>query len=64
MLINDYLSEVKNIFFEIECARLIMFRITKVSITVYIKVSLIGNPTILDAYIFWTSFVYLCNQGN
>ncbi|CAK57511.1 unnamed protein product (macronuclear) [Paramecium tetraurelia] len=54
-VVNNLLKEVRQLYKQINSNRIILFRITKVSLTT--------NQTVLDAFGFWTRFVSICNLG-
>ncbi|CAD8112736.1 unnamed protein product [Paramecium sonneborni] len=54
-VVNNLLKEVHQLYKQVESNRIILFRITKVSLT--------ANETLIDAFGFWTRFVSMCNLG-
>ncbi|CAD8166446.1 unnamed protein product [Paramecium pentaurelia] len=54
-VVNNLLKEVHQLYKQINSNRIILFRITKVSLT--------ANQTLIDAFGFWTRFVSICNLG-
>ncbi|CAK83889.1 unnamed protein product (macronuclear) [Paramecium tetraurelia] len=55
LVANNLLSEVQQLYKKVEGNRLILLRITKVSLT--------ANQTLIDAFGFWTRYVSICNLG-
>ncbi|CAD8205451.1 unnamed protein product [Paramecium octaurelia] len=54
-VVNNLIREVHLLYKQVESDRIILFRITKVSLT--------ANQSLIDAFGFWTRFVSICNQG-
>ncbi|CAD8115866.1 unnamed protein product [Paramecium sonneborni] len=54
-VVNNLIKDVHQLYKQVDSNRIILFRITKVSLT--------ANETIIDAFGFWTRFVSMCNLG-
>ncbi|CAD8174519.1 unnamed protein product [Paramecium pentaurelia] len=54
-VVNNLIKEVHQLYKQVDSDRIILFRITKVSLT--------ANQTLIDAFGFWTRFVSICNLG-
>ncbi|CAD8116633.1 unnamed protein product [Paramecium primaurelia] len=55
LVANNLINEVQLLYKKVEGNRLILLRITKVSLT--------ANQTLIDAFGFWTRYVSICNLG-
>ncbi|CAD8117350.1 unnamed protein product [Paramecium sonneborni] len=55
LVANNLINEVQQLYKQVEGDRLILLRITKVSLTAY--------QTLIDAFGFWTRYVSICNLG-
>ncbi|CAD8113508.1 unnamed protein product [Paramecium sonneborni] len=55
LVANNLINEVQQLYKQVEGDRIILLRITKVSLTAY--------QTLIDAFGFWTRYVSICNLG-